>query len=294
MIALFNNTQMSWRVKTNAQKSNHTEISVSKKNKNGDVTTLKLSVPAGIDLDAVVKSGTTDIYNIYDKTTNISYDNKTHRPNISETGDNKDIFLLGIDIENSIITDMTRQDLFVIGFIIARNSLFMIASVKAGCEAFHITTYNKENKVETTYNFAIGTNTEVNLADRTTVEITHVDKAGYVEPFKIRTFRPSRSTHLLFVKNTDKELAEKVAAEGKIFAMDKNEIVYFEDGDQLSDFIKTYLNYGYSAATILTSLDNIKGEQFGDYEHYIFLMRSVFNVNNIILGGLTPPAVIKR
>ena len=295
MIALFNNTNMQWRAKINSQKSNYSEVSVSKKDKEGNVTVLKLTVPTDINIDALAESGNECVHSVYGKPSGLFYDNKNHRPTVSENAENKDIFLIGLDLKNGIVADMTRQDLFVIGYLISRGCLYMIASVKTGCKGFYITTYNRDRRLETKYEFEIGEDVTVDLANRTTVNVsTKQTKRSTEELFKIHTFRPSRATHLLYINNKDKALAESVAAEGKLFSMEKNNIVYFNDFEDLGEAVKAQLANGYTAASMFTDLTTCRYDQYGDYEDYIIRMRSAFDVNNIILGGVNPPIVIKR
>lgn len=294
MIALFNNTKLQWRCKNNSKKSSFAEISIGTKTRDGDFKNLKISVPSTINMDAVAVTNSKEMHSVYSDTTSIFYDNKTNNPTIGTAGENKDIFLISLDIQGCSIIDMTRQDLFVLGFLIIRGCLFMIASIKEGSTGFYIKLFNREEKAVYTYTFNVGTDSSVDLAQRTNVviDVANATEKHY-DHFKIRSFRPSRATHLVFINNKDADIAAKFIEEERFMSNERNEFVYFDE-DNMSDAMKKYLNDGYVAATIFTNLESVTDNQFGEYDDCITLMRSVFTVNNIILGGANPPAILKR
>ena len=299
MLAMYNNTKFDWRVNApKPDKGNGSFAKVSGGAKsNAGFKGISFLCPAETAVGKTNACGVTDLYT---GKMNIFYGKKDNSPNFAGTeSSDKNVFLIALDINGQRVIDLTRQDIFVLSYVIVSGTLFIALSVKDGCEEFQFTTYNERTKTKTVHTFAVA-QTEGTLAERTTVTTVVTENARVEKPerpFKIRCFRPSRPTYLVFVKNSDKADADAYIdnAKDKNISRDGNLIVYYDDCEDLSSNLKHYSQKeGYSAATLYTNLEAAMGDDFGAYDDDVVLLRNVCNVTNIILGAKSPIGIIKR
>lgn len=281
MIKIFNDTtSATWRLgKPNA--SGVTRISGGRKIENV-FKGVNMNAPAEGMADVEVFNNTVnskDIVTVFNGDTSIYYGKFDNMPNIGTNGTNKDIYFIAKDIRGSKIKSITRQDVFVFQYAIVKGTLYLILSVKSGCKEFEIALYDKEKKSDITTTFDL-----VNDTTKTSV----VKNTEEPEMYRLRAFRPSRITTAVLINTADEQFMPESVTNNQ------NHAVYTYTDDDFGAAANKVIKDGYSAVTVITSLEDVIGNDFGAYDDIITYLRSAFAQVNIVLGGSPTGKIVKR
>lgn len=275
-ISVFNNTIGAWR----AGKPSKDSVRITGGRKVDDTFKgISIYVPSeGLNTEALGITESDDIVTVYEGNTGVYYENLTNVANACTTGSNKNFYLIALDIRGCRITNITKQDVFIFRYLIVKGILYLILSVKDTCKSFDVSLYNKEKGKTITHTF--------NLETKKVIK-NETDGGDSDNNFKIRVFRPSRPTYLVYVKEEDIDLIDTKFTES-------HNVVKYTDDDDLSAKVNEACKAGYTAATLFTTLEEVLNNDFDSYDNDVCYLRSAFNQVNIILGGVVPNAIIKR
>lgn len=276
------------------------------------------------DTNGIISNITKDVTNLY-------FDEKTCSPLLTfpETGFNKTILLLSINIKNKIIHWMDNDNVMILKSMSTDDTLVLVVAYPekdAGVFSLVLRSDDVSNKDYVLYRF----NSEKWLSDTDSspeietgnmLELMHIkekyagmavldprtaranmkeyafvifggeDKeTGRAYRYKIRRFRPSKPTRLILCHKRD-----FASMSSEYTSMDsKHMIVMFSTLKELQQEILRLKAEGYEAATLYMNISSLKSEGFNLYKNNYNLVKDTFGICNILFNNGKIHKVFKR
>ena len=214
---------------------------------------------------------------IFPGDTSVKFKNKDLSPLVVSSNDpkyNTDLLFITIPLEKGVVTKINGKKAAVLKHIIAHDMIALVVSIRPynGRYVFELTVHNEEKSIVVKYGFERQENSEKYTSS--IIESQLLTEEGEVEPLKIPNFRPQKPTHLIFVNNKDEKEFNEVCK-----AVDKHYVIYYNDANNLPDFIEEAHKDRYKAVTLFVGKDNEKADP-----EVFELMKKSFMFMNIMYG----------
>lgn len=213
--------------------------------------------------------------------TDIYFSKKSANPIIHcNTSFNKDILLMSIVLNGSIITNITTTNVFVLDRFIHNNVLCLAIAITSKPDVVakpSIQLVNIKTKRKVTYIFSKGENggygCEVKREASTDENITPT--------FSIDRFRPSSPTHVIFAHFKDvKKLKESPKFNEKF-----NRIISYSTKEDIIIEVAKIKKEGYTAVTLFIDSASIDPSRPSLYQKNYELLNSEFFIFNVLFNN---------
>lgn len=212
---------------------------------------------------------------IYSGTVGLLFQKRDCAPMVTTTTKYaKDILMMNIQLNGSVIKSINSTTMNVINYMIAKGELILVVSGDDNTDnTIEIVLHNNREKNVTTYVFTKNGNTY-------NVE-TYTEETGEIlssPNFKIYKFRPSRPTHAILVNDGDDG---DYFDNNKLVQPDRHVIHYFND-ENIGSVIDSLKKDKYNAVTLFVNKEELdNGEQLAHFP----AIKKAFAVVNILLNN---------
>lgn len=194
------------------------------------------------------------------KSTTIVFNRKEFKPFISERDTNQKHVLLGsLFLKGRKVVSVKNNDTFLLEYFIMGGEFSFIVSLNRPTANFVVELLNEKQNKLVTYKFFVN-----EAKNRISLEKSEqpVEEGKEYGDIRLRPFRPSRPTHLVFADVKDTDLAEALLS-------GQHSVRYFDETVSVEDLITAAQAENYKAVTLLYNPATATEEEQQKYDHIV-------------------------
>jgi len=192
---------------------------------------------------------TRGIVTLVDKPTTIIFNRKEFAPFIGVREDNyKDLLFVTIILKGRRVVGSKAESSYILESMYAGGEISFIASLNGAEGKITITLFDDIRNVQEVYQFS---RTETGI-DMTIVTEPAAEGAMKPESHTVRKYRPSRPTHIVLVRESDRK--KKAVIRLSEVTESPHEIIYYKDQEELKKIISDLRCKHYQAVTFFSNI----------------------------------------